>query len=72
MEYGRFVHAAEHLYKCFDRVLRVVRVDRAVRPEVASCPLDPMILLTVAQFLQILLYDSVLMFTKVAIWCGRG
>ena len=61
-----------YLYKCVDGVLRIVRVDQAVRVEAASCPLDPLILSTVTQFRPILLHDSVLIFAKVAIWCGRG
>ena len=53
-------------------MLRIVRYDRLVRLESASCPLDPLILSTVTQFRPILLYDSVFIFTKVAILCGMG
>ena len=46
------------MYECFDWVPQIVRVDRAVRRDVASCPLDPLILSTVTRERPISPFDS--------------
>ena len=45
-----------YLYKCFDRVLQIVRTDQV---EVLNCPVDPLILSTVSRNRPLLPYDSV-------------
>ena len=48
-----------YLYKCVDGVLRIVWPNQVVRPEGASCPLDPSIFSTVLWNRPFSLFDCV-------------